>query len=60
MCIYLKSEIDEQQIKLSKDKKNILVTIITEILEIIENNDIINWEDKLKDFNKSCEELYLS
>jgi len=60
MCIYLKSEIDEQQIQLSKDKKDILVTIISEILEIIENNDKINWEDKLKDFNKLCEELYLS
>jgi molecular chaperone DnaK (HSP70) len=60
MCIYLKTEIDEQQLELSEDKKNVLVAIITETLEIIENNNEINWEDKLKDFNKSCEELYLN
>jgi hypothetical protein len=60
MCIYLKTEIDEQQLELSEDKKNVLVAIITETLEIIENNNEINWEDKLKDFNKYCEELYLN
>jgi molecular chaperone DnaK len=58
MCIYLKTEIDEEQIKLSENNKNILSTIITETLDTIENYDEINWEDKLRDFNKSCEELY--
>ena len=58
MCIYLKTEIDEEQLELSENNKNILSTIITETLDTIENDDGINWEDKLRDFNKSCEELY--
>ena len=65
MCIYLKTEIDEEQLELADDKKNILIVILTETLELIEkvelidNNNEIIWEDKLKEFNKSCEELYL-
>ena len=58
MCIYLKTEIDEEQLELSENKKKLLIDIITETLDTIENNDEINWEDKLRDFNKSCEELY--
>jgi molecular chaperone DnaK len=60
MCIYLKTEIDEGQIELAEDKKNVLIAILTETFEIIENNNEINWEQKMKDFNKSCEELYLN
>ena len=58
MCIYLKTEIDEDQLELSENKKKILIDIITKTLDTIENDDEINWEDKLIDFNKSCEELY--
>jgi molecular chaperone DnaK len=58
MCIYLKTEIDEDQLELSENKKKLLIDIITETLDTIENYDEINWEDKLIDFNKSCEELY--
>ena len=60
MCIYLKTEIDEEQLELSENNKNILSNIITETLDTIENYDEINWEDKLRDFNKSCEELYIN
>ena len=58
MCIYLKTEIDEDQLEISENKKKILIDIITKTLDTIENHDEINWEDKLIDFNKSCEELY--
>lgn len=58
MCIYLKTEINEGQIELGEDKKNILIAILTETFEIIENNNEINWEDKINEFNKYCEELY--
>ena len=60
MCIYLKTEIDEDQLELSENKKKLLIDIITETLDTIENHDEINWEDKLIDFNKSCEELYIN
>ena len=60
MCIYLKTEIDEEQLELADNKKNALIAILTKTFEIIENNNEINWEQKMKDFNKSCEELYLN
>jgi molecular chaperone DnaK (HSP70) len=60
MCIYLKTEIDEDQLELSENNKKILIDIITETLDTMENHDEINWEDKLIDFNKSCEELYIN
>ena len=58
MFIYLKTEIDEDQLELSENKKKLLIDIITETLDTMENHDEINWEDKLIDFNKSCEQLY--
>lgn len=61
MCIYLKNEIEENQIELDEDKKTVLVSIITDYLAELENeNNEINWEDKLKEFNESCEKLYLN
>lgn len=61
MCIYLKTEIEEGQIILEDTKKQMLIDIITDNIELINNTDIdINWEEKLKEFNSSCENLYLS
>jgi hypothetical protein len=59
MCIYLKTELDQNQIDLSEDKKIVLTAIIIENLDEIEKNiPEINWEEKLKEFNKACESLY--
>lgn len=59
MCIYLKTELDQNQIDLPDDKKIVLTTIILENLDEIEKNTPeINWEEKLKEFNKACESLY--
>ena len=61
MCIYLKTEIEEGQIILEDTKKQTLIDIITNNIDLINNTDIdINWEEKLKEFNCSCENLYLS
>jgi len=59
MCIYLKTELEQNQIDLPDDKKIVLTTIILENLDEIEKNTPeINWEEKLKEFNKICESLY--
>jgi molecular chaperone DnaK len=59
MCIYLKTELDQNQIDLSEDKKIVLTAIIIKNLDEIEKNiPEINWEEKLKEFNKACESLY--
>jgi len=59
LCIYIKNEIDENQVDLSEDKKLQLVQLITDNLELLESIDeSIIWEDKLKEFNNGCELVY--
>jgi len=58
LCIYLKNEVDEGQIDLSDDKKEVLISILTEYLNLLEKSEEINWEEQLNDFNNKCEKLY--
>jgi molecular chaperone DnaK len=59
LCIYIKNEIDENQVDLTEDKKQQLVQLITSNLELLESSDeSIIWEDKLKEFNNGCESIY--
>lgn len=59
MCIYLKTELEQNQIDLPDDKKKVLTDIILKNLDEIEKNTSeINWEEQLKEFNKTCESLY--
>jgi molecular chaperone DnaK len=59
MCIYLKTELDQNQIDLPDDKKKVLTdTILKNLDEIEKNTSEINWEEQLKEFNKTCESLY--
>jgi hypothetical protein len=59
LCIYIKNEIDENQVDLSEDKKQQLIKLITNNLELLESVDeSIIWEDKLKEFNNCCESIY--
>jgi len=59
LCIYIKNEIDENQVDLSEEKNDKLIELIKTNLDLLENVDEnINWEEKLKEFNISCEEIY--
>jgi molecular chaperone DnaK len=59
LCIYIKNEIDENQVDLTEDKKQQLVQLITDNLELLESTDeSINWDEKLKEFNNGCESIY--
>ena len=59
LCIYIKNEIDENQVDLEENKKQQLVQLITNNLELLESTDeSINWDEKLKEFNNGCESIY--
>ena len=58
LCIYLKNEVEEGQIDLSDDKKDMLISILKEYLNLLEIPEEINWEEQLNDFNNKCEKLY--
>ena len=58
LCIYLKNEVDEGQIDLSDDKKDMLINILKEYLNLLETVEEINWEEQLNNFNNKCEKIY--
>ena len=58
LCIYLKNEVDEGQLELTDDKKELLITILKEYLQLLENSTELNWENQLLEFNNKCEKLY--
>jgi hypothetical protein len=60
LCLYIKNEIEENQLVLEDNNKIILNELIINNLELLEKieDDSINWEEKLKDFNQSCEVIY--
>ena len=58
LCLFLKSEIELENLDVSKQKIEYLSQLINETIYIIESNDDINWEIKLYDFNLNCEEIY--
>ena len=63
MCIYLNIEFQEGQIELESSKKEQMINIIIKYLDNINNNDNNDsdyWCEELNNFNKICEELYLS
>jgi hypothetical protein len=60
LCIYLNNELQEDQLDISDDNKKLLgekLKLLFNLFETDEENKI-DWEDKLKDFNEFCESLY--
>lgn len=58
LCLYLKSEIETGSIKLDETKNNQLIELINKNLGLLNEDNDINWEEYLADFNKSCEQIY--
>jgi molecular chaperone DnaK len=58
LCIYLKNEVEEGLLDLPDEKKDKLIIIIKENIQLLESEDEINWEEKLGEFNKECEAIY--
>jgi len=58
LCIYLKTEFDEGQLEISNEKKKEFMEILKNNFDLLESNKLeINWEEKLNEFNKVCENL---
>jgi molecular chaperone DnaK len=59
LCLFLKSEIEVNNIIISEDKLEVLINLIDETLNILDiNDDDINWEQTLNNFNETCENIY--
>jgi molecular chaperone DnaK len=59
LCLFLKSEIELEQLDVPKEKIEYLSQLINQTINIIESNDIdIDWEHQLNEFNSNCENIY--
>ena len=59
LCLFLKSEIELENLDVPKEKIEYLSQLINETINIIEgDNDDVDWETKLNEFNLNCEEIY--
>ena len=55
LCLYLKNELETGSINLGEDKNNQLVELINKNLSFFNEENEIDWEEYLENFNKSCE-----
>ncbi len=63
LCIYLKLQIENDGLKINSLQKELLINLIDNTLNdlcISNNNDDDYWNNILTEFNKSCENIYLS
>jgi molecular chaperone DnaK len=59
LCLFLKNEIKLNNLSLPEDKLKYLINLIDETINLFEiNNNEIDWEELLNNFNKNCEDLY--
>ena len=57
LCLYLKTELENGSIDLG-DKNILLIELINMNLNLVLENNEINWEEQLNELNKKCEEIY--
>jgi molecular chaperone DnaK len=58
ICLFIKTQLEENKIELSNDKINELSDLINNSIILIEsNNENINWENELNTFNQKCENI---
>jgi len=56
ICLFIKSQLDQNIIELNENKLDQLTCLINDSLILIENNDLnINWETEFNIFNQKCE-----
>jgi molecular chaperone DnaK len=54
LCLFIKKEIEENNIELNNDKLNELNTLINNNLLLLEKDDDIDWNYELNNFNEYC------
>jgi hypothetical protein len=59
LCLFLKSEIELSNLEITEEKKMDLIELINNTINLLENdNNQINWESELNNFNQYCDYIY--
>jgi molecular chaperone DnaK len=57
LCLFIKTQLEENKIELSNEKLNELVNLVNVSLELLQSNDEIDWANEIDKFNAKCEEI---
>lgn len=57
LCLYLKSEIEHDNIKLNEENTCKLINLINSNLDLLNNNEEYDWENKINELNSFCVNL---
>jgi molecular chaperone DnaK len=58
LCLFIKTQIEENKIELSNDKLNELFNLINKSLELLESTNNIDWLKEIDNFNFVCDKIY--
>jgi molecular chaperone DnaK len=59
LCLFIKSQLEEHKIIIDNDKLNSLHELVNKSLVLLDNNNNeIDWEYELNNFNQQCELIY--
>jgi len=57
LCLFIKTQLEEDKINLSNDKLNELVNLINNSLELLQSTDEIDWSNEIDNFNTNCDKI---
>lgn len=57
LCLFIKTQLEEDKIKLIDEKFNELVLLVNDSLELLQSTDEIDWSVEIDKFNNKCEEI---
>ena len=57
LCLFIKTQLEENKIELSTDKLNELVNLVNISLELLQSTDDIDWSNEIDKFNVKCDEI---
>jgi hypothetical protein len=57
LCLFIKSQLEENKIQLDNIKTNELSLLINQSLELLDTNDEIDWSNEIEKFNAKCDEI---
>jgi len=57
LCLFIKTQLEEDKIKLVAEKFNELVLLVNDSLELLQSTDEIDWSSEIDKFNNKCEEI---
>ena len=57
LCLFLKNEIENQNLDLSIEQYSLLSQIVTKYMNMMESNSDINYKDEIENLNKVCENI---